>query len=194
MMTPTSLQNIITRSNSSIRENEVAQLFSTQEYPRFELKDLNNLTELMKNDHFAFFIRVLEGWNSKLLAKHPIINELNYRKNEFIFSWLKSIAVQNTKNLNSSLTKLFEWYSENSEQDTPCILRKENSYRSRLEEWEIRNSYKSNMPLEYLSFYQESITIEEGNFLGNTSTTSLRSTARSRARGPAKARVEGTLS
>ena len=47
-------------------------------------------------------------------------------------------------------------------------MRGENVYRSRLEDWEIRNSYKSNMPLEYLYFYAGSITIEGESSLGRT--------------------------
>jgi hypothetical protein len=75
---------------------------------------------------------------------------MEYRKNEFIFSWLKSITVQNSKYLDASLSKVYEWYSSSSEQQVVCQVRRENANRSRLEDWEIRNSYKSNMPLEYL--------------------------------------------
>ena len=38
---------------------------------------------------------------------------MEYRKNEFIFSWVKRAAVQNNQNMDSSLKKLYEWYASN---------------------------------------------------------------------------------
>lgn len=91
-------------------------------------------------------MQVLSKWNQKvaLPQKAP---EMEYRKNEFIYSWLKGIAVQNADNLHSSLDKLYLWHSSNSEQEVACHIRNENTNKSRLEDWEIRNAYKSNMPL-----------------------------------------------
>ena len=122
-------------------------LFSSPRFPRFELHDLLSNNHLLENSRFAFFLQILERWNSKVAGDKPEGTEIEYRKNEFIFSWLKGVAVQNSGNLDSSLQKLYEWYSSNSEHDVVCNVRKENVYRSRLEDWEIRNSYKSNMPL-----------------------------------------------
>jgi len=102
----------------------------------------------MGNGRFSFFMQILERWNGKVGGERAEGTEIEYRKNEFIFSWLKGAAVQNSGNLDSSLKKLYEWYASNSEHDVVCNVRKENVYRSRLEDWEIRNSYKSNMPLE----------------------------------------------
>lgn len=58
------------------------------------------------------------------------------------------MAVQNDKEIDLSLGKLFEWYSSCSRPEPRLFMRKENAGKSRLEEWEIRNSYKSNLPLE----------------------------------------------
>lgn len=93
------------------------------------------------------FMRVLEEWNRKVSSKDKNLNYTEYRKNEFIFSRLKSIAVQNAKFVDSSLQQLHDWYLSNTQHELRCYLKKENTGKSRLEEWEIRNSYKSNMPL-----------------------------------------------
>lgn len=60
---------------------------------------------------------------------------MEYRKNEFVFSWLKSISVQNSKHLEASLSMVYDWYSAHSERQPDCQLRKENAYRSRMEDW-----------------------------------------------------------
>jgi hypothetical protein len=89
----------------------------------------------------------LERWNGDV-GQGRLLNDCDYVKNEFIFSWLKSIAVQNARFVETSLAQLYSWYSSSKQADPVCQLKRENANKSRLEEWEIRNSYKSNLPLE----------------------------------------------
>ena len=168
IMNPTSLHNILSRESSPLRENELHFLFDEPSFSRFELKDLHQNKKLMQNSIFAFFMQILERWNKKVSNGRQQCTEMEYRKNEFIFSWVKRAAVQNNQNMDSSLKKLYEWYASNLDNQVVCRVRGENVYRSRLEDWEIRNSYKSNMPLEYLYFYAGSIIIEGESSLGRT--------------------------
>jgi hypothetical protein len=96
-----------------MHQQELQLLFATRDYPRFELEDLLDKPHLAENRHFTFFVGVLQGWNSKLIAGRSL-SELDYRKNEFIFSWLKSIVVQSSKDFGSSLGKLYDWYASGS--------------------------------------------------------------------------------
>ena len=122
-MNQTSLHNIISRNTSGIREAEIRQFFVPQEYPRFEIDDLQAKSHLMLHAHFAMFMGVLSAWNQKVERGDSTLNETDYHKNEFIFSWLKSIAVQNIKFLESSLQQLHKWYSSNSDFDFPKRMR-----------------------------------------------------------------------
>ena len=79
-------------------------------------------------------MQILERWNRKV-SEGKGATEMEYRKNEFIFSWLKGVAVQNSGNMDSSLKKLYEWYSSNLDNEVVCRVRGENVYRSRLEDW-----------------------------------------------------------
>ena len=63
-------------------------LFSAPRFPRFELHDLLSNNHLLENSRFAFFLQILERWNSKVAGDKPEGTEIEYRKNEFIFSWL----------------------------------------------------------------------------------------------------------
>ena len=64
-MEPTSLHKIVSRSNSPLREDELAQLFVPRQYPRFELRDLSSC-EQMQNSKFSFFVGVLRKWNERV--------------------------------------------------------------------------------------------------------------------------------
>jgi hypothetical protein len=57
--------------------------------------------------------------------------------------------VLNHQHIDSSLQQLFNWYNSTRTSEPQCFIKKEMTNKSHLEEWEIRNSYKSNLPLEY---------------------------------------------
>jgi hypothetical protein len=104
----------------------------------------------MKKEQFLFFVRLLEKWNEEVQTHSEALSDCAFTKNEFIFSWLKSLAVLNQQHMDASLLQLFNWYNSTRVGEPQCFIKKEPSNKSHLEEWEIRNSYKSNLPLEYV--------------------------------------------
>lgn len=103
---------------------------------------------MIGKEDFAFFIKILEKWNEDARRQADSLSDCRYMKNDFIFSWLKSLAVLDDRRMDASLRKLFEWFNSSKLSEPLCFLKKEPTNKSHLEEWEIRNSYKSNLPLE----------------------------------------------
>lgn len=113
MMNSTSLQSIINHNCSTLPANDLNNLFATKQYPRFELDSFRLNNEMVKREQFLFFLKILERWNESVANEDTLLNDCDYFKNEFIFSWLKSIAVQNSKFIDCSLRQLYQWYNSN---------------------------------------------------------------------------------
>lgn len=63
------------------------------------------------------------------------LSDCRYTKNDFIFSWLKSLAVLDDRRMDASLRKLLEWFNSNKLSEPLCFLKKEPSNKAHLEEW-----------------------------------------------------------
>jgi hypothetical protein len=70
--------------------------------------------------------------------------------------------VQNVRYIDNSLGRLTKWYNSYLRKEPHIVLKRDNVNKSRLEEWEIRSSYKSNLPLEYFWSYEGLTTIIDG--------------------------------
>ena len=80
-MMNTSLQNIITRQNTSLHDSELKLLFQSRDYPRFELADFYKNAELMKKEPFLFFLRLLEKWNREAEQHADTLTDCEFTKN-----------------------------------------------------------------------------------------------------------------
>lgn len=63
------------------------------------------------------------------------LSDCSFKKNEFIFSWLKSLVVQDDKYIDTSLEDLFKWFSSTKTSEPLCYMKKESGNKSRIEEW-----------------------------------------------------------
>ena len=63
------------------------------------------------------------------------LSDCTYAKNEFIFSWLKSLAVQSAKQAEPSLQQLFSWYNSTRLKEEGFFVKKEKGNKAHLEEW-----------------------------------------------------------
>ena len=66
----------------------------------------------------------------------------------FIFTSLKSTLVQEEKNRNRMLLDLYSWYNSRMIEKIVPRVRMENPAEMKESEWDIRNTFKSNLPLE----------------------------------------------
>jgi hypothetical protein len=80
-MMNTSLQNIISRQNTSLHDSEVKLLFQARDYPRFELSDFYKNGDLMKKEQFLFFLRLLEKWNEEVGRHGETLSDCVFTKN-----------------------------------------------------------------------------------------------------------------
>jgi hypothetical protein len=75
-------------------------------------------------------------------------------RNKFLYTSLKSILVHGSRgsaNYETIINKLYEWWRKNSNNQIPLYFttRKGNKQD---EDWQVRKTFKSNMPLEYILY------------------------------------------
>lgn len=87
---------------------------------------------------------------------------------------LKSIAKGSERTSRVHLEKLFNWYNSNRQEQVQ-FLRRKSGFRAMVdEEWEIRKTYKSNLPLEYKTFDVDLARTSEDALNSKTKWTALR--------------------
>jgi hypothetical protein len=102
----TSLQSIVAADS----HRDVEQLFEYKHYPCFELQEFHAHPLLRQNEHFHFFIDILEEWNRKEHA-HLLTNPSYtlYYRNVYIYNNLRTALFH--PNANLLLQKLYDWHS-----------------------------------------------------------------------------------
>jgi hypothetical protein len=78
-------------------------------------------------------LKILEKWNVDAKRQDESLNDCAYTKNEFIFSWLKSLAVLDGKRIDSSLHQLFNWFNSMKHNEPTCYVKKEINNKSHIE-------------------------------------------------------------
>ena len=129
---------------------------------------------------------VLEEWNRKVgLSALPDHSELYYRQNIFIYnSLLHCIRADSSKN---ALPHLYQWFSVTRGAKNRPLGIKPQKTAMKDEEWDVRNTFKSNMPSEYSLLHLGSIATG-GDSSGATSPGS-KTTRKTRKSTPPRART-----
>lgn len=84
----------------------------------------------------------------------PSFSEALYQKNIFIYDTLKNAAIHAPLHATHLLTQLYKWF--NRTRNTTVKMAKPDPQPAPIdEEWEIRNTFKSNLPSEYLHSHAE---------------------------------------
>ena len=103
----------------------------------------------MTHPKYSFFVQLVEDWNQNVSRPRPTVSPLEHEKIKFIHSSLRSMTLQSQASMQENLEKLYHWYQGLSVKSTPVSLSKKNKQQKiDDEQWEIRHTYKSNLPLE----------------------------------------------
>lgn len=171
-MLSTSLQNIVAGDSCAKERGDITCLFLNKQYPTFQLAELQD-SPLLTLPIFSTLLGVLLQWN-QMAHSLPVHSDALYSRNRFIFFMLKSIAKGSERTSRVHLEKLFNWYNSNRQEQVQ-FLRRKSGFRAMVdEEWEIRKTYKSNLPLEYKTFDVDLARTSEDALNSKTKWTALR--------------------
>ena len=91
----TSLQHIVASNDNGMLQQNIEELFKRKYYPRFELQQFYSHNLYEQNEHFHFFIDILEEWNRKIEKQQiPNHSDTLFRKNIYIYNNLRSSILQ----------------------------------------------------------------------------------------------------
>lgn len=149
----TSLQNIVTLNDRYQLEKDIQELFKPKMYPRFQLQEFYSSQLYEKHEQFRFFVDILEEWNRKIVQEE-VPNHFNalFEKNVFIFNSLRNSIMQPSGNSHRLLGLLYSWFTSTRNRTIRPIVKKKNLATEQDEDWLVRNTFKSNLPSEYLYF------------------------------------------
>lgn len=148
-MVSTSLQNILLEHARQSVEAKIAELFLEKEYPCFELGEFYTHPLFSSHDKFHFFIDILEEWNRKI-QKGEILafSDALFKKNTFIYDSLKNATIHVIPVAHHLLNNLFLWFNGTRNTTLKMAHTRKPETKPTNEEWEIRNTFKSNLPAE----------------------------------------------
>lgn len=143
-----------------------------KEYPGFELGEFYSHPLFSSHEKFHFFIDILEEWNRKVQKREiPAFSETLFQKNTFIYDTLKNATLHALPLADQTLTHLYRWFTATRNTTIHPPRSPAGQGPSAQLEWQIRNTFKSNLPSEYSSSHAGSACTGAGSS-GTTARTS----------------------
>lgn len=121
----TSLQSIVNVEDRTRLEQDIQLLFKPKPYPSFELQEFYRHSLYESNEHFNFFLDILEEWNRKIISKEvPNHSDTLLHKNSFVFNTLRNSIRLPRASSDKVLSHLYGWFTNTRNKKVKPVERK----------------------------------------------------------------------